>query len=125
MIRLGEYRIVEPPPDIGEQLSRLSHENPLVSVLATEQMQKRDFGVNLSGYLTGQFGIAASSRAFANALKLAGVPHVLNNVVDRHHGEKRKIGVAFNRDNPYAINLIHVNAGNLPYFFQLEGPSYF
>lgn len=126
MIRLGGVsRIVEPPPDIGEQLSRLSHEYSMVSAPATEQMQKQEFGVNLSGYFTGQFGIAASSRAFANALKLTGVPHVLNNVVDTGHGEKRTIGLAFNRDNPYAVNLIHVHLPTIPYFFQLKGPSYF
>jgi glycosyltransferase involved in cell wall biosynthesis len=121
-IRLHEFRIVEP---IGEQLSRFSDEAFRVPSLAPERIRKRGFGVNLAGYFTGQFGIAASSRAFANALELAEVPHTLNNFVSRRHGEKRKVPLAFSEDNPYAINLVHVNVNTLNYFFQSKGPSYF
>jgi glycosyltransferase involved in cell wall biosynthesis len=83
-----------------------------------------EFGVNLAGFFTGQFGIAASSRAFADALKLAEVPHVLNNVVTEVHGERRKISSIPARTNPYAINLVHVNADLAEHFFDSNGPAY-
>jgi glycosyltransferase involved in cell wall biosynthesis len=68
-----------------------------------------EFGANLAGFFTGRFGTAASSRAFAQALALAQVPHVLDNVVSRTHGERHPSAHPFTSANPYAINLIHVN----------------
>lgn len=125
MIRLHEYRIIPPPPSIGEQLSQFSDEAFRVPAPYSEQVRKREFGANLSGYLTGQFGLAASARAFADALKRAEVPYVVNNLVALGKGEKRKVPFAFSEDNPYPINLVHVNVDTLNYFFQLKGPSYF
>jgi glycosyltransferase involved in cell wall biosynthesis len=83
-----------------------------------------EFGANLAGFFTGQFGIAASSRAFADALKLAEVPYVINNVVSEVHGERRKIPSIPARTNPYAINLVHVNADLAEQFFDSNGPAY-
>lgn len=125
LIRTHDYRPVEPPPSIGDLLSELSENAMRVPAPAAEQIQERKFGVNLSGYLTGQFGLAASSRAFANALELVKVPYALNNVVAKYHGEKRKFPLPFSQDNPYAINLIHVNVDQLNYFFQSKRLSYF
>lgn len=92
--------------------------------------QRLEFGVNLAGFFTGRFGIAASSRAFAEALTLAQVPHVLNNVVSRTHGERHASSHSFAKTNPYAINVIHVNPDTTKEFILsrtslLQGPRYF
>lgn len=92
--------------------------------------RRLEFGANLAGFFTGRFGIAASSRAFAQALELAQVPHVLNNVVSRTHGERHPSTLPLTSENPYAINLIHVNpdtAGNfiLSRTSLISGPRYF
>jgi glycosyltransferase involved in cell wall biosynthesis len=83
-----------------------------------------EFGVNLAGFLTGQFGGAASARAFANALKLGEVPHVLNNVVAKVHGERRISPSGPVKVNPYPINLIHINVDVAERFFKMKGPAY-
>ena len=91
---------------------------------------RSEFGVNLAGYFTGRFGIAASARAFATALEIAQVPNVLNNVVSATHGERHFGSHAFTDINPYAINLIHVNPDTAEEFILsraslLRGPRYF
>jgi glycosyltransferase involved in cell wall biosynthesis len=88
-------------------------------------LQRHDFGVNLSGYFTGQFGVAASSRAFARALELGGIPHVLNKLVGVSHGERRSFAARISKSNPYAINLIHVNPSDINAFFESRGTRYF
>jgi glycosyltransferase involved in cell wall biosynthesis len=85
---------------------------------------RSEFGVNLAGYFTGRFGIAASARAFAAALAIAQVPNVLNNVVSATHGERHFGSRAFTDINPYAINLIHVNPDTAEEFV-LSRTSYF
>jgi len=91
---------------------------------------RSEFGVNLAGYFTGRFGIAASARAFATALAIAQVPNVLNNVVSATHGERHFGSHPFTDINPYAINLIHVNPDTAKEFILsrtslLRGPRYF
>jgi len=91
---------------------------------------RSEFGVNLAGYFTGRFGIAASARAFATALAIAQVPNALNNVVSAIHGEPHFGPHAFTDINPYAINLIHVNPDTAKEFILsrtslLRGPRYF
>jgi glycosyltransferase involved in cell wall biosynthesis len=86
--------------------------------------QRRNFGVNLAGYFTGQFGGAASSRAFARALELGGISHVLNKLVGGVHGERRRFDAQFSQSNPYAINLIHVNPSDVVPFFKSRLTSY-
>jgi len=87
---------------------------------------QREFGVNLSGYLSSQFGVGTSSRAFAEALKQANVPLALNNRVSPHHeGHRSVFDNSFSDTNPYRINIIHYNADVAKYFFEELGPSYF
>ena len=91
---------------------------------------RSEFGVNLAGYFTGRFGIAASARAFATALATAQVPNVLTNVVSATHGERHFGSHPFTDINPYAINLIHVNPDTAEEFILsrtslLRGPRYF
>jgi glycosyltransferase involved in cell wall biosynthesis len=89
------------------------------------QTQERPvFGVNMAGFFTGGFGIATSARAFAEALRLAEVPHVLNKVVAEMHGEPRKSSWVFADGNPHAINLVHVNADLAESIFTSLGPAY-
>jgi len=84
-----------------------------------------DFGVNLMGYFTGRFGLAASARAFAEALEQASVPLVLNKQVSGAHGERYVFPMkSFSYRNPYAINITHTNPIDSKYFFLEAGPAY-
>lgn len=81
------------------------------------------FGVNLAGYLTGEFGGAESARAFARALGSATVPYVLNSVDAKFHWSRAgELEIA--KDNPYRFNLIHVNAPDVRKFFKRKGHGY-
>jgi glycosyltransferase involved in cell wall biosynthesis len=102
-----------------------SHERIL-----NRQARKAEFGVNLAGFFTGRFGVAASARAFADALTAAQVPHVLNKVISEFHGERHSTRLLFTSINPYAVNLIHVNPDMTEYFINsmtslIHGPRYF
>jgi len=116
-IRMRQFRIVQPATGTTDHLVGLRdldfssqfQRNRALRPTPSATSQTRKFGVNFAGYFTGQFGGAASSRAFAKSLELAAVPHVLNKLVGGLHGEKRKTRSAFSSGSPYAINLIHVN----------------
>ena len=68
-------------------------------------------GVNLFGYLRGQFGLGEGARMYARALLAAGYPVALNDIdIDLPHDQGdaslvNQIGV----DAPYGVNLIFVN----------------
>jgi len=131
-----EFRIIQPRVDTEKQSFTTSSDTesgPRVSqrhrskeplTIAVHTEARLEFGVNMAGYFTGQFGNATSSRAFAKTLELAGIPHVLNKLVGEIHGERHKISCVFSRSNPYAINLVHVNADTAEGFFNLRGPNY-
>ena len=133
-LEMREFRIVRPIsvldthhlPSLTKIESAMEDESgrrKKDSLMITAQ-PSLDFGVNLAGYFTGQFGVAESSRAFARALKLAGVPLVLNNLVAEIHGERVAKDTKFSSNNPFAINLIHVNADQAEQFFRSRPAAY-
>jgi|GEM_PF-3502896 len=125
-IKVGkrEFTVVEHPATMNRTNSTDSAD------LRKEQFGHRsdrfEFGVNMAGFFTGQFGVASSCRAFATALTLANIPHVLNNVVAPMHGERyeRLHLQSFRETNPYAINLIHVNVEAAEWFHRSRDKSY-
>jgi len=134
-IKKHEYRIIRPELDLEPRelptpsVSGARGDTDLRSTTRdalhkASQTQKLDFGVNLAGYFTGRFGVAESSRAFAKALELAHIPHVLNKIVAEIHGERHLSSSIFTDTNPYAINLVHVNADMAESFFKSNGPAY-
>jgi hypothetical protein len=85
----------------------------------------RPFGVNLAGYFGSEKGIGEAGRAAARALEAAAIPYVLNNVSDSGSANIDRAFSNFTHDNPYSINLIHVNADQVPIFTALKGDQYF
>ena len=83
------------------------------------------FGANVAGYIQGEFGVAEVARATLKALISSGVPHVLNNVVTTYHRNQDATFDAFSTANPYRVNLVHVNADQVPAFVREKGPQYF
>ena len=82
-------------------------------------------GINVSGYLKGQFGVAESARSFVWAIKKAGIPHVLNNIGVEIHENEDKTFTNFHKENPYSVNLIVVNADQSDVFYNMVGADYF
>jgi glycosyltransferase involved in cell wall biosynthesis len=135
-IRRREFRIIRPPFDLAEAHifrppdieldSRIDSANPAErpSSATVEKQNALPFGVNLAGYFTGVFGNATSSRALAEALKLADVPHVLNKEVGDVQGERHHFAASYSTSNPYAVNIVHLNADMAEAFFSSRGPRY-
>jgi len=128
-VRKREFTVIEP---LNGHMAAVNTDNLLDSAgdLGRGQFEGRidrfGFGVNMAGFFTGQFGVAASSRAFAAALSLADIPHVLNNVVAPIHEERYQGSQlqTFRKTNPYAINLIHVNVDAAEWFLRSRDKSY-
>jgi len=72
------------------------------------------FGVNLIGYLDTESGIGEIGRSMARVLQHAGIPHVLRNVPQTWLRRKDETFLQFSTSNPYAINMLVVNADQVP-----------
>jgi|GEM_PF-971389 len=87
--------------------------------------QNLPFGVNVSGYFRGEFGIAEVARTSLSALYDMNIPCVLNNVNTILHRLEDPTYSEFSEENPYRFNLIHVNADQIEEFARQKGQSYF
>ena len=72
-------------------------------------MLQDDFGINVAGHITGDFGLAEAVRANIRAIKAADIPLALNNLdlVNGQHPDTTYTD--FSEDHPYPINLVHTN----------------
>jgi glycosyltransferase involved in cell wall biosynthesis len=68
------------------------------------------FGVNLTGYFASEKGVGEAARAVIRALEAVAIPYVLNNICDEGSHNRDHTYGAFRQDNPYAVNLVQVNA---------------
>ena len=82
-------------------------------------------GINLLGFLKGEFGLGEAGRAFARALQTNEIPHVLNAVEVGGHKYGDQTFQDFAEDNPYSVNFINVNPESLPGLFKSLGSPYF
>ncbi len=86
----------------------------------------KEFGVNVSGYFTSEKGMGEASRSDVRSLRAGGIPFVLSNVTDMlSKNIDRRFDEYMDESNPYPVNLIHINAGELPAFFRSKDASYF
>jgi glycosyltransferase involved in cell wall biosynthesis len=82
------------------------------------------FGINVAGHVTSEKGVGEGVRSDLNSLDAVGVPYVINNFSDSGSSNFDHSFSRFSWENPYAINLIHVNAEPLPLFVQQKGEQY-
>ena len=83
------------------------------------------FGINIVGYVRGEFGLGESSRAQIRSIKAAEIPHTICNIDCAAHGnEDNSFEQEFTTDNPYAINLLNFNAEAMPEFLDNIGEKY-
>jgi glycosyltransferase involved in cell wall biosynthesis len=90
-----------------------------------EQKMHLPFGVNIAGYLQGEFGVGEIARASYQSITSVGVPSVLNNVEAAIYRQEDKTLEIFSSDNPYHFNLVHINADQANHFANLKGNQYF
>jgi len=94
--------------------------NQISEIKTVEKM-----GVNLVGYLKGQFGVAESARSFVWALKNAGIPHKLINIESEGQVNNDNTFTKFEEENQYPINLVVVNADQSDIFYNKVGQEFF
>lgn len=81
-------------------------------------------GANIAGFIESGHGVGEAVRSNIRAFDAAKIPYVLNNVESAARQAAADFSV-FSDSNPYAINLIHVNAEQVPEFFLQKGRRYF
>jgi O-antigen biosynthesis protein len=92
---------------------------------ATPEDSGAGFGVNVAGYMTGEFGLGEATRALVSALQEVRVPYVLNNVDVSWHRNLDKTFEEFSEANPYRINLVGINIDQVTNFFGRKDNGYF
>lgn len=88
------------------------------------QILEQSWGVNLSGFISSEKGVGEGVRSDIRCLDAAGIPYVLNAVTDPGSSNQDKTFEQFVDENPYAVNLIHVNADGIPHFAHRKGRAY-
>ncbi len=102
-----------------------SMSRPHAPAIASGLDETLDFGVNVAGFFGGDFGVAVAARADVKALTAAGVPFVINSIESSPDRDGHSPGMGHSKDNPYKVNLVHVNAEQSYEFFRKAGPGYF
>lgn len=82
-------------------------------------------GINVAGYLASEKGVGEGVRSDIRALEAAKIPYVLNNFSDSGSANIDSSFTRFSKENPHRVNLIHVNADQVPHFVRHQSPSYF
>jgi len=82
-------------------------------------------GVNVAGHALSEKGMGEVVRAMVRGLTAARIPHCVVDHTDGGSANRDRTLIGLLRENPYPVNLIHVNAEGLPGFVQLRGPGFF
>lgn len=84
----------------------------------------KGLGLNLVGNITAESGVGEAARANIKSVEKAGIPFVLKNLKSPSRQADNTYG-NFTEENPYDFNLLHVNADQVPIFFNEAGIEYF
>ena len=90
----------------------------------SKQILSQKFGLNVSGYFKGDFGVGQSARNYLQAIKTLNIPYVLNNINAGSQKNEHEISEKFHEENPYPVNLIIINADQVPVFSKSMGSEY-
>src|SRR6476620_5665015 len=80
-----------------------------------ESVIKYHLGVNVIGYATGEFGGGEGLRCTLRALGAASIPFTVKNISVPWHRNLDSTYSDFSEDNPYPINLVHINPDSLSF----------
>lgn len=84
-----------------------------------------NLGINIAGYINGEFGIGEGVRANIRAIETTNIPFTINNFTRSPNRNQDTTYQKFSPDNPYPVNLIQVNADEVKTFIKHSGSSYF
>ncbi|MDT9203196.1 glycosyltransferase [Limnospira sp. PMC 1243.20] len=84
-----------------------------------------ELGVNVAGFVNGEFGIGEGVRATLRAMEAVNLNVAINNFTGSPHRKQDHSFDNFTSAHPYPINLIQINANDVLRFAQLVGADYF
>lgn len=84
-----------------------------------------NLGINIAGYINGEFGVGEGVRANIRAIETTNIPFTINNFTRSPNRNQDTTYQKFSPDNPYPVNLIQVNADEVNTFIKHSGSSYF
>ncbi|HXG93051.1 MAG TPA: glycosyltransferase [Blastocatellia bacterium] len=91
----------------------------------TTSKQQKTFGVNLAGYIASEKGVGEALRSQVRCLEAMKIPYVLNDFRDDSSVNLDRTLTNFSEDNPFSVNLVQVNADQVPGFAWAKGDAYF
>ncbi|MDT9225501.1 MAG: glycosyltransferase [Limnospira sp. PMC 1279.21] len=71
------------------------------------------FGVNAFGHVSGEYGMGQAIRSTIRAMETAKIPFVIRDFKVKWHRNLDNSYTEFSNQNPYPINLIHINPSKL------------
>lgn len=75
----------------------------------------KDFGVNICGFINGEFGLGEGARSTIRSLEAARIPVAINNInTFVTHRQNDRSYSSFTEENPFPINIIQINCDVLP-----------
>lgn len=92
------------------------------------QEKKSMYGINVSGFIKGQFGLGEGVRSNIRSIKAANIPYCINDLninVAKYISNADDVDEHFKATNDYAINLIQVNMDMIPKVVESVGTRYF
>jgi len=100
--------------------------NPTIAREGIDEGQAEQvFGVNVAGNIASEKGLGEGVRSDLRGLQAAGIPFAVNNRVDPSSENPDQAYTSFARDNPFPVNLVHVNADQVLEFAKANGEQYF
>ncbi len=99
--------------------------SPEKQAVSSRPSSSYPFGVNVAGFLKGEYGLGESSRVFSRAVAASGLPYVLTNIDSKVHRNLDHSIHGFLNTNPYAINLMAFSFDYARRYFRDRGPRCF
>jgi glycosyltransferase involved in cell wall biosynthesis/SAM-dependent methyltransferase len=111
-------------PDVLLPRERLEQHEQEAASPAVVRIE-RPYGVNVAGYLRSELGIGEVARQVVSALDAAGVPALPAGLVAEASRQGHDYVAGGLDENPFAFNLVCVNADGVPAFAQQAGTGFF
>ncbi|MEG4632613.1 glycosyltransferase [Microcoleus sp. AR_TQ3_B6] len=72
-----------------------------------QKIQTSNFGINVAGHASGEFGIGEGMRGTLRGLQAVGIPFTIRDIKVDWHRNLDSTYTNFSDEQPYAINLVH------------------
>ena len=107
-------------------LRRLYHRQVASGMPVAARLEEIDrtlpWGVGVFGYLRAESGVGEGARGSVRSLQAAGVPvRAINVEMEAFANRQTALDVPGSRNNPFAVNLVHINADQMARLHELIG----